>query len=326
MAYQLVNRNNYAINYVAFKDIHSFFITLSGDVSGTLQPFDTAEVTVEINSIAQTLVSGLYFATVYFTNTTDHLGDTSRQVQLTVGEPTVQYEWTLDSNPGWTTEGEWAFGRPTGGGGQHGGPDPTSGYTGTNVYGYNLYGDYPNNLPERHLTSPAIDCSGLFNVHLKFWRWLGVEQPLYDHAYVRVSNDGANFTTVWENSTWVTDMSWTEMDLDISAVADNQPTVYLRWTMGETDEAYAYCGWNIDDILILAYEHGVACGDANGDGEIDIEDVVYLINYLFISGPPPQCQPSTACGDVNKDGQVNIADVVYLINYLFIHGPEPCNP
>jgi hypothetical protein len=68
------------------------------------------------------------------------------------------------------------------------------------------------------------------------------------------------------------------------------------------------------------------CGDANGDQEIDIADVVHVINYLFISGPPPQCNPITACGDVNLDGEANTADAVYLINYLFINGPEPCNP
>jgi len=61
-------------------------------------------------------------------------------------------------------------------------------------------------------------------------------------------------------------------------------------------------------------------GDANGDGGIDIADVVYLINYLFTDGPAPQ--PLEA-GDANSDGVVDIADVVYLINYLFVSGPPP---
>ncbi|MCJ7577511.1 MAG: dockerin type I domain-containing protein [candidate division Zixibacteria bacterium] len=29
--------------------------------------------------------------------------------------------------------------------------------------------------------------------------------------------------------------------------------------------------------------------DVNPDGKIDVSDVVYLINYLFIGGPPPCC-------------------------------------
>ncbi|MCK4680817.1 T9SS type A sorting domain-containing protein, partial [bacterium] len=41
---------------------------------------------------------------------------------------------------------------------------------------------------------------------------------------------------------------------DVSGVADGEETVYLRWTMGETDLTAHYCGWNIDDVEILAYD------------------------------------------------------------------------
>jgi hypothetical protein len=68
-----------------------------------------------------------------------------------------------------------------------------------------------------------------------------------------------------------------------------------------------------------AFTYFVA-GDANNDEAVDVADVVYLINYLFISGPPPVALPS---GDVNCDRRIDISDVVYLINYLFIRGPAP---
>ena len=61
-------------------------------------------------------------------------------------------------------------------------------------------------------------------------------------------------------------------------------------------------------------------GDVNLDGEINVGDVTYLINYVFIAGPQPLPWES---GDVNCDGEVDIADVMYLINYLFIDGPPP---
>jgi hypothetical protein len=62
-------------------------------------------------------------------------------------------------------------------------------------------------------------------------------------------------------------------------------------------------------------------GDVNGDGEINMADVVYLVNYLFVEGPEPQPWQS---GDVNCDGAVDISDVIYLVNYLFINGLPPC--
>jgi len=66
-------------------------------------------------------------------------------------------------------------------------------------------------------------------------------------------------------------------------------------------------------------------GDCNGDGVVDIGDVVYEINYLFRNGPPPE--PMSA-GDVNCDGTEDIGDVVFKLNYLFRNGPIPrcCDP
>ena len=65
-------------------------------------------------------------------------------------------------------------------------------------------------------------------------------------------------------------------------------------------------------------------GDVNEDGVVDIADVMFLINYLFIGGSPPQ--PMEA-GDCNCDGVVDVADVMYLINYLFMGGAPPgCQP
>jgi hypothetical protein len=65
------------------------------------------------------------------------------------------------------------------------------------------------------------------------------------------------------------------------------------------------------------------CGDAGGDGEVNVGDAVFLINYIFKGGPAPD--PLEA-GDANCDGQVNVGDAVYLIAYVFKGGPEPCCP
>lgn len=120
------------------------------------------------------------------------------------------------------------------------------------MIGYNLSGDYESNLPETHLTSTAIDCSDLSGVTLHFRRWLNVEQPRYDHAYLRASNDGISWTTIWENGAEIVDTAWTPQVFDLSGLADGRPGLYLRWTMGTTDASWRYSGWNIDDVEIWA--------------------------------------------------------------------------
>jgi hypothetical protein len=68
------------------------------------------------------------------------------------------------------------------------------------------------------------------------------------------------------------------------------------------------------------YPVTVRCGDANLDEVVDVGDVVFVINYLFKSGPAPR--PIQAA-DCNCDGLVDVGDAVYMINYLFKSGPAP---
>ncbi len=175
---------------------------------------------------------------------------------LSANNLTAFFDDDFDSNIGWTMDGLWGIGQPLGGGGEYGNPDPLNDHSpdGSNsVLGYNLSGDYENDLPERYATSPIIDCSEHFGVTLRFFRWLGVEQPTYDHAYIRVSTDGINWTTVFSNGSEITDNSWLEQVYDVSEWADGQANFRIRFVMGETDVAWRYCGWNIDDLTLSGY-------------------------------------------------------------------------
>ncbi len=225
----------------------------------------------------------------------------------------------MDTNPGWTkspnnSSNQWAWGDPTGGGGEYGGPDPQNGYTGTNVVGYNLNGDYANNLSEMHITTPAFSCAGMSGVKLTFYRWLGVEQAIYDHAYIRISNNGSTWYNVWQNSGTIYDGAWVYQEFDISTYADDKPVVYLRWTMGTTDSAWRYCGWNIDDVKVWAIDPD-ACpdllGDLNCDGELGFADInpfiLALTDPVVYGQSFPECNIDLA--DINGDGTVGFADI-----------------
>jgi hypothetical protein len=249
----------------------------------------------------------------------------SAHVLVPVMQTIIAFEDDFETDKDWDISGGlWARGIPTGNGGEKGWPDPAAGCNGPNVFGYNLSGDYENSMAERRLTSPAIDCSNLENVHLVFYRWLGVEHIPWDHVSLSVGLNVADWYVLWENPGLVQDSEWTEVRIDISEYAAYQPEVFLRWTMGPTNHIWHYCGWNIDDVRVVSYDcQGYYCGDANGDDLVNVGDAVYLINYVFREGPAPVPLES---GDANADGSANVGDAVYLIAYIFKGGPNPKCP
>ena len=92
------------------------------------------------------------------------------------------------------------------------------------------------------------------------------------------------------------------------------------WKVKAKDDHGAETWSNQIGYFMVTGLHYSTIGDFNADGSIDIEDVVFAINYLYRSGPAPD---PLEVGDVNCDGGVDVGDVVYLINYLFKGGPEP---
>lgn len=65
-----------------------------------------------------------------------------------------------------------------------------------------------------------------------------------------------------------------------------------------------------------------SCGDADNNGLVNISDAVYLINYIFGGGEPPD---QLLNSDVDCNEIVNISDAVYLIAYVFGGGGAPCD-
>jgi thermitase len=74
---------------------------------------------------------------------------------------------------------------------------------------------------------------------------------------------------------------------------------------------------NCYNALVLASAYTYVYGDANGDGVINLGDLVFLITYLYRGGPPPG---NLSAGDGNGDCVINIGDVVYMISYLYHMG------
>ena len=160
------------------------------------------------------------------------------------------------TDEGWThaliaTQDDWQRDVPQGKAG-----DPGAAYSGTKVWandvgnpGWN--GEYQPNV-NNYLESPAFDLSGRTGTWLRFRRHLGVEKrnslvSPYDEARIKV-----NGTTVWENplATNVQDTEWTLVEYDISAIADNNPSVVVRFEL-ISDPGVQFGGWTIDNFELV---------------------------------------------------------------------------
>ncbi len=172
---------------------------------------------------------------------------------FTVGslEVIASYNFEATGDQGWThgqsqTQDDWQRGSPQGSAG-----DPGAAAGGAQVWGNDLgpsgwNGEYQ---PDVHnwLDSPSFDLTGKSGARLRFQRWLTVEEAQYDQARIEVGG-----ALAWENpySGHVLDGEWTQVDLDVAALADSQGDVRVRFSL-ESDGGLEFGGWNIDDFELI---------------------------------------------------------------------------
>jgi hypothetical protein len=134
---------------------------------------------------------------------------------------------------------------------------------------------------------------------------------------VQLESAGGTGTKTWTDVD--TSLSGSGLTLSSTGLVSGTPTQpgTVNFTAKVTDQA----GATAQQQLPISIFAGWVCGDANASGDVDIDDVVYLIGYVFASGPAPVPEAS---GDANCSGDIDIDDIVYLIQYIFGGGPVPC--
>jgi hypothetical protein len=125
------------------------------------------------------------------------------------------------------------------------------------------------------------------------------------------------------------DLSGIDLSADSGSIFDVYFDIKPEITEGEAiisipeitavQSAMEYDSVLVKDGSILI---GYSCGNANGDESVNVSDAVYIVNYVFLGGNPPD---PLKVGDVNCDDLVNVSDAVWLINYIFIGGNWPCD-
>lgn len=128
-------------------------------------------------------------------------------------------------------------------------------------------------------------------------------------------------------------LSWNVTRQSIGVDADGTNGWSINWTpTGLTDNSpYFFRAVGQDfssltgsDAILMNYDCAsyFVAGDYNGDGNTNLMDMVYLVDYIINSGLPPVGGAGRA--DANCDGIINITDIVYVMNYMFGSASAPC--
>lgn len=79
----------------------------------------------------------------------------------------------------------------------------------------------------------------------------------------------------------------------------------------------------VDGSVTFVDLPGFKRGDANGDGIVNIADAIFVINFLFTSGPAPGCM---IAANMNGDSVIDISDIIFNVSFQFSGGPAPPPP
>lgn len=326
------------ISDVTVETISTDFFTVTWNTSepsqtmltwGMITPPDTDIVNTTLRTSHSVTIEDLDDCTQYYfqIGATDVSGNYAEDnnggmyYSVVTYELQIYLEANMDTNPGWTYAGQWAWGDPAGASG-----DPNNGYTGTNVVGYNLNGTYTNNMSQTYCTTQTFDCSEAGEVFLSYYHWLGIESSTWDHASVQVSgNGGSSWTTIWDHvGGSVAPSSWTYSEYDISAVAAGQSSVVVRWVMGTTDSSVVYCGWNLDDVMVSCTlectsiptptptQSCLHTGDTNLDSDITAGDAQMAFMIALGSITPTYEQGCAADCNGDSDWTAGDAQMIFM--------------
>ena len=125
---------------------------------------------------------------------------------------------------------------------------------------------------------------------------------LYETNYVPMENGRIFLNPKYNLSVGETSISCMAFDY-----ANN---LYVASAGSETFSRYAIPSWSEDKVVVTPGNGiGLASGDVNLDGTVDIADAVSVLNAM--AG-----QPVAGNADVNGDGTVDIADLVTVLNIM----------
>ena len=95
-----------------------------------------------------------------------------------------------------------------------------------------------------------------------------------------------------------------------SSTEDNNNNAWMRELNYYYSEIFWFTGYKRSGFSVRCLADTEMLGDLNGDGEINILDVVGLVNIIL------GISPENPAGDLNQDGVYNVLDIVQLVNII----------
>lgn len=144
-----------------------------------------------------------------------------------------------------------------------------------------------------------------------------------DYAFYRCSS--LNSVTIPNSVTYIGKESFEQCNELISVTAENNTpiTIYSNtfsnrnnvalYVPAGAKSAYESTDYWKEFKEIIEMEPVVNLGDANGDDEVDAEDIVTITEYMM--GKEPE-NFNIRNADVNGDGVINIADIIQITNQI----------
>lgn len=154
------------------------------------------------------------------------------------------------------------------------------------------------------------------NVIINNWLGIVLSEPFGDttkNVLVDIGANPAGYNLIYDNDS--SELYLENCNNDINATYN-----YWGKCLISQIEQEIYHQVDNSSLGLVDFSMPYLLGDVNIDRKIDLGDVVYLINFLYKSGPAPYI---LILGDTNRDGAVELGDLVLLISFLYQGGSPP---
>jgi hypothetical protein len=142
-----------------------------------------------------------------------------------------------------------------------------------------------------------------------------LEGPTAGDVEVTISGSGLDAADVWFAGIEAEVLSRSDTELVVLSPSHDAGEVTVLVSNGAAQHTVLFQYQQEGGLFVR--------GDVDGDGAIMINDAIWILHYLFASGPANDCMDSA---DVNDDGHIDLSDPVSVLSYLFAGGDQPPPP